>query len=77
MRADIRLLLLWVVLFSAAPVWCDDSDPAIDEAVQEDSRGPSLELLEFLGSWETDDGEWIDPSELDDQPVPEQEPADD
>ncbi len=25
---------------------------------------PPLELLEFLGQWETDDGEWIDPQEL-------------
>lgn len=27
---------------------------------------PPLELLEFLGQWETDDGEWIDPQELED-----------
>lgn len=25
---------------------------------------PSLEFLEFLGDWETEDGEWIDPEEL-------------
>lgn len=25
---------------------------------------PDLELLEFLGSWETSDGQWIDPLEL-------------
>ena len=25
---------------------------------------PSLELLEFLGNWETSDGEWQDPLEL-------------
>jgi len=30
----------------------------------EESEMPSLELLEFLGDWETDDGEWIDPEEL-------------
>ena len=77
MRAEFRFLMIWIVLFSAVPVWCDENDSAHEETVQEDSRGPSLELLEFLGSWETDDGEWIDPSELDDQPVPEQEPADD
>jgi hypothetical protein len=27
-----------------------------------------LELLEFLGSWETDDGEWIDATMLADEP---------
>lgn len=25
---------------------------------------PSLELLQFLGEWETSDGEWLDPIEL-------------
>ncbi len=28
---------------------------------------PSLELLEFLGQWETDEGEWISPSDLADE----------
>lgn len=27
-------------------------------------ESPSLELLEFLGNWETKDGEWLDPMEL-------------
>ena len=26
---------------------------------------PSLEFLEFLGEWETEDGRWIDPEEID------------
>ena len=25
---------------------------------------PSMEFLEFLGEWETEDGEWIDPQIL-------------
>ena len=28
-------------------------------------EAPSIELLEFLGEWETFDGEWIDPLEVD------------
>ena len=27
----------------------------------------SLEFLEFLGEWETADGVWLDPTELDDE----------
>ncbi|MCG8325085.1 MAG: hypothetical protein MI673_06170, partial [Thiotrichales bacterium] len=27
---------------------------------------PGAEFLEFLGEWETDQGEWIDPEEMDD-----------
>ncbi len=33
---------------------------------QEEEVELSIELLEFLGEWETDEGEWIDPIELDD-----------
>ena len=36
---------------------------------------PSVELLEFLGDWETANGEWIDPTELEQMSLPEQEPA--
>jgi hypothetical protein len=39
----------------------------------EDSEMPSLELLEFLGDWETDDGEWIDPEELEQIALTDQE----
>lgn len=28
---------------------------------------PSIDFLEFLGDWETDDGEWIDPEELENE----------
>jgi len=34
---------------------------------------PSLELLEFLADWETSQGSWIDPTELDQWTVPEKE----
>ena len=36
---------------------------------------PGMELLEFLVEWETADGQWIDPLELDEPaPTPQQEP---
>ena len=39
----------------------------------ENAETPSLEFLEFLGDWETDDGEWIDPEELEQITIGEQE----
>ena len=39
----------------------------------ENSETPSLEFLEFLGDWETDDGEWIDPEELEQITIGKQE----
>ena len=40
---------------------------------QENIETPSLEFLEFLGDWETEDGEWIDPEELEQIAIAEQE----
>ena len=34
---------------------------------------PSIEMLEFLGQWETASGEWIDPASLEDISLGEQE----
>ena len=35
------------------------------------------ELLEFLGQWETDDGKWVDPTDLEWLLTPEQESKND
>ena len=35
---------------------------------------PDLELLEFLGDWQTEDGKAVDPFALDDMPIPEETP---
>ena len=32
---------------------------------------PSADFLEFLGQWETEDGEWVDPVALEDDEVGE------
>ena len=44
-----------LVLFSASAIFGKDRKPQTTQ---------DLELLEFLGSWETQDGTWIDPLEL-------------
>ncbi|VAX31929.1 hypothetical protein MNBD_NITROSPINAE05-380 [hydrothermal vent metagenome] len=43
---------------------------------QQEEKGreiPTLEFLEFLGEWETEDGRWIDPEELDQMSMPDTE----
>ncbi|MCH7501481.1 MAG: hypothetical protein IH886_16035 [Nitrospinae bacterium] len=42
-----------------------------------DTETPSMDLLEFLGDWETDDGEWIDPEEMEQIELQEPEHAND
>ena len=63
MRADQRILVCCALCFPALAV-CDVASTA-------SSSAPSPELLEFLGSWETDDGLPVDPWELDDMAIPD------
>ncbi len=44
-------------------------------AAEEDRQAPDLALLEFLGSWEDADGEWIDPLQMLDVLEAEDTPA--
>jgi hypothetical protein len=48
--------------------------PAIPPAVQSAPVAePGEELLEFIGSWETEDGQWIDPAELETLDLPREQ----
>jgi hypothetical protein len=38
---------------------------------------PSIELLEFLGEWETQEGQWVDPAEFNDMVLPDEEQEND
>ncbi len=53
--------------------------PAQDEDEAPRDEPPSLELLEFLADWETDDGQWIDPRHLglEAPPSPARDPEED
>ena len=52
------LVSLLLLTFTPAGTAAEDQQPA------DEFDTPSLELLEFLGSFETDSGEWINPGEL-------------
>lgn len=61
------LLVLMLAVHCGTPALAQTAPPAANEPASEqsqDEQGPSLELLEFLGQWETDDGEWIAPEDL-------------
>lgn len=66
----IWLLFLWLAV---APVHGADAGkqqanadkPQADTDKQQANAGePSLQLLEFLGSWDNGHGEWVDPTEF-------------
>lgn len=59
---DIVTGLLIALLISGAPVYAER--PSNGDQNNSSDASPSLELLEYLGEFETEDGEWIDPEEL-------------
>ena len=62
-KAEWWPILLFAGWLVTSPAWSQEPGPEWKEATK--GNGPSLELLEFLGEFETDEGEWIDPEELD------------
>ena len=57
MNCPLKLLLFIMLTVSST----SRAEPEEQETI------PSAELLEFLGEWETVDGEWIDPADLEDE----------
>ena len=57
MSYPLRILMLVICMIST---W------AYAKEADEDTELPSLEMLEFLGEWETSEGEWVDPGEFED-----------
>ena len=42
-----------------------------------EEEAPDIALLEFLAEFETENGEWVDPTELENMDIPEQEQPND
>ena len=78
-KMPVKRMVLTILILVVAPVaaLCQDQPPTSSAIVYDDDASmPSMELLEFLGEWETEDGEWIDPILLDAMLVSEQESSD-
>lgn len=45
------------------------TSPSFSEEKNNSDSLPSMEFLEFLGEWETDEGEWVDPEYLDNEAI--------
>ena len=55
-----------------------ETDPRTGWQQSEENPEPSFqELLEYLGQWETDNGSWIDPSDMDWLLTPDQDTGND
>ena len=59
----IGALCLWSL--GAAPIMTQDaSEKDEPKSASPDEETPSLKFLEFLGEFETEDGEWTDPEDM-------------
>ena len=59
----IGTLCLWSL--GTAPIMIQDaSEKDEPQSASPDEETPSLEFLEFLGEFETEDGEWTDPEDM-------------
>ena len=70
------LALLILAVWTAGSLGQDQQQHPTTVVYDDDASMPSMELLEFLGEWETEDGEWIDPILLDEMLSPERESSD-
>ena len=70
------LALLILIVLPAVGLGQDQQQRSTTVVYDDDASMPSMELLEFLGEWETEDGEWIDPILLDEMLSPERESSD-
>ena len=63
--------LLWMWLI-ATPAQANP--PEVDTRTGQTEDAPSLEFLEFLGEFETQEGDWIDPEELEQMELADAQP---
>ena len=70
------LVLLILIVLPAVGLGQDQQQHSTTIVYDDDASMPSMELLEFLGEWETEDGEWVDPILLDEMLSPERESSD-
>jgi len=69
----IGTVFILTILISPVQAQQMESTQTGKQPQETDPEAPSLEFLEFLGEWETDDGQWIDPEELDKMSLPDSE----
>jgi hypothetical protein len=76
MPVRIWVLALLILIGWSAVGLSQDQQHSTTVVYDDDASMPSMELLEFLGEWETEDGEWLDPILLDEMMSPERESSD-
>ncbi|MEK9629892.1 MAG: hypothetical protein VW455_12845 [Nitrospinota bacterium] len=59
-------------LFSCLPnIYAGEPEEAEKTPAEQEQETPSLDFLEFLCEWETEEGDWIAPEDLENMPLDE------
>ena len=66
-------VIVAALIAGATPVTAQEEGASAPEDHAFREPAPTMELLEFLGEWETEDGHWIDPTRLEPTPADDAE----
>ncbi len=67
-----KFIMAAILIFSCLP-FANALETEIDQETgsEQEQETPTLDFLEFLGEWETDEGDWIAPEDLENMPLNE------
>ena len=69
----IGVVFISTILASTGQAQQPEPGKTIKRQQEKEQEIPTLEFLEFLGEWETEDGRWIAPEELEQMSLPDPE----
>lgn len=69
----IGMVFISTILVSSGQAQQPEPGKPIKRLHETEPEIPTIEFLEFLGEWETEDGRWIDPEELEQLSLPDPE----
>ncbi len=69
-----RICLSWILFLTLLCSPAQANEPAPDSGNEpgvEDNTEELMDFLEFLGDWETENGDWVDPEEMEQIQIPD------
>ncbi len=64
--------LLWIAPADAATEPPPKAGPTTSAAAEPAAAEATMELIKLLGIWQTDDGQWVDPEQLEQMHLPQE-----
>lgn len=70
---QVKKFIMAALLFFTCLPYSNAFEPEEAQKIptEQEQEVPTLDFLEFLGEWETEDGDWIAPEDLENMPLNE------